>query len=296
MLLAFCLQCLTVTANAEKTRDVLSLYSYEVRDDEAIKAGELKSAKEQYEEILKEVEYLNQCNANISTVNVDSIIQAKADVEKQIREAKYALLTGVDLEVGEILTLENNLTSLESLYHILIEEITYVTSLYNYTIPFDQVGDALSKLSQKAAEYDEAVRYGEIGDVTNVDYPVKGNFYISSGFGERISPLDGVSYDNHRGLDMAANAGTPIGALFSGTVIAAEWHYGMGNFVRIDHGDGIVSSYLHLTDTYVKVGDQVKQYEDIGTVGTTGEWSTGPHLHLALSIKGTYVDPYKLWR
>lgn len=291
-----CLQLLTVTASAEKTRDVLTRYSYATQDDAAIKEGELKSAKEKYDDILKEVEYLNSCNANIQTVDVDSIVQAKADVEREMLDTQYQLLTATDMPVGDILALESNLSSLKTLYHILVEEVTYVTSLYSYTIPTDQVTEALEQVEKKTVEYDEAVRYGEIGDVTNVKYPVKGSFYISSHFGERINPLDGVTYDYHRGLDIASDTGTPVGALFSGTVIAAEYHYGMGNFIRIDHGDGIISSYLHLSEIYVKVGDKVSQYDDIGAVGGTGLWSTGPHLHLALSIKGTYVDPYKLWR
>lgn len=285
-----------VTTYADKTRDVLSLYGNEVHDDAAVKREELLSAKEVYDDLSKEVAYLNQYNANVQSVDIDSMNFAKASKASEIYDTQNKLMSGIDLDVSEILSLESELSTLKSEYAIISEEVTYYNSLYTYKIPVDKVSEALSKVEEKAVEYSEAVQYGEIGEVKDVKYPVDGTFYISSYFGGRIDPLGSGALDNHRGLDLAASAGTPILALFSGTVTTVETHYGMGNYVRISHGDGIVSSYLHMTDVYVKPGQKVTQYDVIGTVGSTGAWSTGPHLHLALSIDGVYVDPYKLFK
>lgn len=280
---------------AEKTRDVLSLYGNKVYDDEAVKRAELMSAKEVYDDLSKEVAYLNQYNANVQSVDMDSMNYAKAAKANEIYDTQNALMSGIDLDVSDILSLESKLSSLKTQYEVIDEEVTYYNSLYTYKIPVDKVSEALSKVEEKSVEYSEAVKYGEIGEVTNVKIPVDGSYYISSYFGSRIDPLGSGAVDNHRGLDLAASAGTPILALFSGTVTTVESHYGMGNYVRISHGDGIVSSYLHMTDVFVKEGQKVNQYDVIGTVGSTGSWSTGPHLHLALSIDNVYVDPYRLF-
>lgn len=283
-------------ARAEKTRDVLSLYGNEVADDAAEKRQELLSAQEIYEDLSKEVAYLNRYNANVQEVDMDSINYAKAAKATEIYDVQNRLMSGIDLEVSEILSLESQLNTLRTQYEIISEEVTYYNSLYTYKIPMDKVSKALSEVEEKAVEYSAAVQYGEIGDVSNVQVPLDGTYYISSYFGSRIDPLGSGTIDNHRGLDFAASSGTPILSLFSGTVTVVDSHYGLGNYVRISHGDGIVSSYLHMTDIYVQEGQKVSQYDVIGTVGSTGIWSTGSHLHLALSIDGTYVDPYMLFK
>ena len=287
---------LSTPAHAEKTSQVLQIYEYAVNDDAQVKEGELKSAKEKYEDILKEVNYLNSYNANIESVDVNSIIYAKAEADEELFSMEEKLMCATDLSVSDILSLESDINTQRMTCRVLAEEVQYVQSLYKYEVPTDKVSDALALVTAKAQEYDAAVKYGEIGYVTSVHVPIFGNYHKTSSFGVRIDPLTGAGYDNHRGIDFGSSTGTPVGALFSGTVIVAEWHYGMGNYIRIDHGDGIVSSYLHLSKIDVKVGDKVKQYDKIGEIGGTGIWSTGPHLHLALSINGTYVDPARLFK
>lgn len=283
------------TATAEKTSQVLNLYEYEIVDNAEEKKTELNMAKEDYEDLLREVEYLNSFNANIDKVNVNAIIAAKATADAELYDMESRLMQATALTVSEILELESAIKQQQAKCRVLAEESSYVQSLYTYDIPTDRIGDAFATVTQKAKEYDEAVKYGEIGHVTGVKVPIFGNYRKTSSFGIRINPLTGEGYDNHRGTDYGASTGTPVGALFSGTVIVAEYHYGMGNYIRIDHGDGIVSSYLHLSKIGVNVGDKVTQYDVIGEVGGTGLWSTAPHLHLALSINGVYVNPELLF-
>ena len=116
------------------------------------------------------------------------------------------------------------------------------------------------------------------------------NFWVSSKFGMRYHPLTG-KYTMHKGIDMAANTGTPIYATRSGKVTVASYQEGgAGWYVCINHGDGYSSIYMHMTHYIVKAGQYVDAGEIIGYVGTSGG-STGPHLHFGISYNGTYVNP-----
>jgi murein DD-endopeptidase MepM/ murein hydrolase activator NlpD len=94
----------------------------------------------------------------------------------------------------------------------------------------------------------------------------------------------------HQGLDFAAPPGTDVHAINSGVVILARPMFFEGNCVVIDHGQGLLSLYLHLSGFKVKEGEQVRSGETIAVSGGTGR-ATGPHLHLAVRWQGIYVNP-----
>ena len=113
---------------------------------------------------------------------------------------------------------------------------------------------------------------------------------ISSEFGWRSDPFTGLrAY--HNGIDMAAAEGTPIVAAYSGIVGEAGYNSSMGNYIYIEHGDGLRTIYLHASKLYVSKDDVVIKGEVIGAVGTTGR-STGPHLHFSVRLNGEYVSPW----
>jgi murein DD-endopeptidase MepM/ murein hydrolase activator NlpD len=91
-------------------------------------------------------------------------------------------------------------------------------------------------------------------------------------------------------MDIAAPTGTPIKAPLAGTVVDVGEYYFNGGNVLIDHGQGLVTMYCHLSKTRVDVGQQLKPGDVIGEVGATGR-VTGPHLHWGVSLNGTMVDP-----
>lgn len=112
---------------------------------------------------------------------------------------------------------------------------------------------------------------------------------ISSPFGFRESPTTGASR-YHQGVDLAANAGTPIIASRGGTVTIASYSNSAGYYVTINHGDGFSSIYMHMTNYVVSSGQKVNQGQTIGYVGSTGI-STGNHLHFGIAQNGAYVNP-----
>ena len=111
----------------------------------------------------------------------------------------------------------------------------------------------------------------------------------TSEFGKRKRPKAGAS-TNHRGIDYGAKVGAPILASGSGTVIFAGLRSGYGNIIEIDHGNGLVTRYAHMSQFSVGNGATVTQGQQIGAVGATGN-VTGPHLHFEVLRNGRQENP-----
>ena len=131
--------------------------------------------------------------------------------------------------------------------------------------------------------------------------PSSGN--VSSGNGYFTHPCPGMSYQSsyfgeirefevggHKGNDYAAPTGTPTYAAAAGRVIIAGYSSSAGNWVVIDHGNGLVTKYMHHSSICVSAGQYVQRGQQIGAVGSTGQ-STGPHLHFQVELNGVAVSP-----
>jgi murein DD-endopeptidase MepM/ murein hydrolase activator NlpD len=105
--------------------------------------------------------------------------------------------------------------------------------------------------------------------------------------------FNGAKKSQHEGLDFRVTTGTPVAATNSGTVILARPLYFEGNCVMIDHGQGLITLYLHLSEFKVKEGDAVEKGQIVGLSGGTGR-ATAPHLHFAVRWRGEYLDPRTL--
>lgn len=123
---------------------------------------------------------------------------------------------------------------------------------------------------------------------TALQKPVS-SYRITSRFGMRIHPVTGMK-KMHNGIDLASGKGTPIKSSQGGKVIISQYSSSYGNYVVVDHGNGLSTLYAHLDKRYVSVGDSVKCGQEIGTMGSTG-MSTGPHLHFEVRVNGEKVNP-----
>lgn len=112
---------------------------------------------------------------------------------------------------------------------------------------------------------------------------------VSSLFGYRKNPVSG-KYSFHSGYDLAAPSGSEIYAMLDGKVSTAGYDSGYGNYIILDHGDGLQTLYAHCSELLCEKGDSVCNGERIALVGSTGN-STGPHLHVEFRRDGQRFDP-----
>lgn len=117
-------------------------------------------------------------------------------------------------------------------------------------------------------------------------HPCPGMTYQSSYFGE----IREFEVGGHKGHDYAAPEGTPTYAAAAGTVLIANYSTSAGNWVVIQHDNGLVSKYMHHSALTVSAGQRVEKGQQIGYVGSTGQ-STGPHLHFQVELNGVAVNP-----
>lgn len=116
---------------------------------------------------------------------------------------------------------------------------------------------------------------------------------VTSRYGWRSYPLNPSRRDFHMGVDISSGTNSPVVAAKSGTVVASNsgYNWGYGNYVDIDHGDGLMTRYAHLAPGWkASVGQKVAAGERIGTQGTTGA-STGVHLHFEIHKNGKHTNP-----
>ena len=168
-------------------------------------------------------------------------------------------------------------------------KVERIPQLKQYSGPPDPVWDALRADEKARIAAARATPSDLAGWTQRFVWPAKGR--ISGVYGsQRI--LGGVPRDPHMGLDIAAPIGTPaVTPADAVVVLAADKPFSLeGNLLILDHGNGLYSSFLHLSRIVVKVGDHVRQGQRVGLIGMTGR-ATGPHLHWGLNWGEVRVDP-----
>ncbi|HIC45617.1 MAG TPA: M23 family metallopeptidase [Methylophaga aminisulfidivorans] len=147
----------------------------------------------------------------------------------------------------------------------------------------------MKRINQESSRIQEALTaWTEINnEPVNFVWPIKGR--VSGLFGRR-RVFNGEPRNPHSGMDIAAKTGTPIHAPAAGIVRGTGNYFFNGNTVFIDHGQGLITMFCHLSRIDVQDGETVKQGDIIGAVGATGR-VTGPHLHLGVSLNNERVEP-----
>ncbi len=263
---------------------------------EASKIEMLLSSKS-FVDFLNKAEFINKMSAYDKRM-LDSYIDSKnlvAAKEQQLTEQKLGLeeaRTAVQNEQDAIEALMEDKEKEINAYEGDISNKEAAIAEYEAMIAEqDQIIKDLEKaiLEEKKrllAENKKAIVY----DGGQFKWPAPSYTRISDEYGYRIHPILGTQ-QFHNGVDMAAPSGSPILAAYDGEVIAASYSPTMGNYIMIDHGDSLITIYMHASSVSVSEGQMVARGEQIGCVGSTGR-STGPHLHFSVRLNGSYVSPW----
>ena len=147
-----------------------------------------------------------------------------------------------------------------------------------------------AQIIKKQKEIQAKIAAGQISfdPGTGWQWPVPGRYKITSTFGPRIHPITGLP-GNHPGTDVAAPKGTAILAARGGVVTISTYNNSYGNYVVVQHDNGIATLYAHMSSRAVSEGQIVTQGQTLGYVGSTGS-STGNHLHLEFRVNGKRQD------
>ena len=210
------------------------------------------------------------------------------ELKAQLKEEQEELEKDIEEAIQIILNLENDLENRQAEY----DAIMAAEDAANATID-KLVAELEAQRAAEAAAAAAAAGGSGGGGSANASgsfmWPVASYVYVSSRFGLRVHPITGEK-KSHTGIDIASNQGTAVYASDGGSVTLAGWNGGYGNCIMIDHGNGYVTLYGHLSSLSVSVGQTVSQGTTIGAVGSTGN-STGPHLHFEVLKNGTRIDP-----
>ena len=129
----------------------------------------------------------------------------------------------------------------------------------------------------------------ELKSTSKIYMPLKSRISVTSSFGSRNHPIFGIE-KMHNGADLKASY-EKVYSVMDGIVTASGWDSkGGGNYIKIKHSNSFVTSYLHLSEIYYRVGEYVKAGFIIAKSGNSGN-STGPHLHFSVSENGNYINP-----
>lgn len=147
----------------------------------------------------------------------------------------------------------------------------------------------LKRIRSEQARSRKAFATWDKARLAELDFILPVNGRLSGTFGKKRF-FNGQPRRPHSGLDIAAPEGTPVKAPADGKIIETGKYFFNGNVIFIDHGEGLITMFCHLNRIEVKVGDEVKQGQEIARVGMTGR-VTGPHLHWTVSMNNSRIDP-----
>ena len=221
-------------------------------------------------------EYVELCKQELE-LEKEILDEAKAGVEEEQRNLEAL----IEQKNRDIVSYETDISNKEQ-------------AIKEYKEEIQAQEEEIASLEAQIAE-DKKKILASSGVVLTYDggvfkFPLATYTRVSDDYGMRIHPTLKVERF-HNGVDFAAPKGTAIYAAYDGIVVAATYSATMGNYVMIDHGDGLYTIYMHASQLYVQKDDIVVRGETIAAVGSTGR-STGNHLHFSVRLNGAYTSPW----
>ncbi len=211
---------------------------------------------------------VQQQTVKLKKQQVESELQKISVLKNQVDESQKKVASKVKQTKTELTRIESNRHQLER-------------ALEEYEETSREIGNQINKTERNNP--------GEILGSGKMIWPVTGPINITSPFGWRYHPVLRVK-KFHNGKDIAVPSGTPVRAADSGVVIVSGWKGGYGNYIAIDHGNGISTGYGHNSRLLVHQGERVTKGQIIAYSGSTG-LSTGPHVHFEVRKNGDPIDP-----
>ena len=320
----------SIVSKMEKTQSDLTAKETEINDAETELVTAKANEDDQYQTMKLRIKYMYENGSNefleiLMEANSIADLLNKAEYINKISQCDRELLVEYEYTRKDVENRENALkkeyAELESLQDELAGEQANVEKLLadkniqinNLTSEISSNADKLKQLiaeaeaaeaRRKEAEATAAAQAAQAAAAASsgtsssgnasatgtgsLTHPVPGAA-ITSGFGGRVAPTAGAT-TGHDGIDYGAGYGAAVYAADSGTVITAQYNSARGNYIVINHGNGMQTWYQHLSSMNVIVGQTVARGQVIGNVGTTGI-STGPHLHFEVHVNGVPVNP-----
>lgn len=300
----------------------LSVSMKQAAEDLEKKNEEIEAAEQElYESMKRRIKYMYE-NGDVNLIEVFMESESFSDF---LNKAEYIVMisnydrkrlddfqNAVKKVEDKELILQAEYEELTAIQDSLAEQKEEAQALLNQkTSEIDDIEDELSEVRAQIQAAEEAEKKKqeavEAGKNQQTSKPnVSSKPPVVSGSGYFTHPCPGMSYQSsyfgevrygigdtrpHKGHDYAAPEGTPIYAAAAGTVITARYSSSAGYWVVINHGNGLVSKYMHMyTMPFVSEGQRVVKGQHIGGVGTTGQ-STGNHLHFQVEVNGVAVNP-----
>ncbi|MFQ7354830.1 MAG: murein hydrolase activator EnvC family protein [Coprococcus phoceensis] len=314
----------TIVTDMKKSEEDMTKKESEIEKAEEELVNAKVDEQNQYESMKKRIKYIYE---NGSSEFLEIMLEAK-DMADFLNKAEYATKMSeydrdmlkkfqklvkkveeeeakLNKEYEELHTLQASLTEKQTAVEkLLTEKASEIASIESEMTEVQGLITAAKEAERRRQEAEEAAKQqaqhnngnsgGTAGDSVVsgngfFTHPCPGMSYQSSYFGE---VREGIGDSRpHKGHDYAAAPGTPIYAAATGKVTTAGYSNSAGYWVVINHGNGLVTKYMHMWQMpYVSTGQTVEKGQNIGGVGTTGQ-STGNHLHFQVELNGVPVNP-----
>lgn len=294
-------------ANEERQYEAMKVRIQFLYENGEVEYLDTLMSSSSFSDMLNKSEYVEQLS-NYDQIQLDDLINTRknietyeATLEKDLKEVEVAQ---TELEVQET-TLNDLIDQKQTEMNKYKDDAsTQEAIVAKYAKEMEDAEALIAKYEEAARQADanngggsgggysgggSGGQYDPSGYAGRLMWPATQGTRISSPFGRRSAPVAGAS-TFHKGIDIPCPTGSDIVAAESGTVLISTYSSSAGNYVMINHGNGIMTVYMHNSQLCVSVGQQVSKGQVIAKAGSTG-YSTGPHCHFGVKLNGEYVNP-----